>query len=90
MVGTPEDALSADMTLGSCWPMDQGKGHLIINLRDRQDTGAAIEHGLAMRHWTCGPLKDFKIFAMNSEVSEGNLVVTGSYSVDSGRRPAKF
>ena len=86
MVGTPEDALSADMTLGSCWPMDQGKGHLTIKLtRPVKITGAAIEHvpsneALDVR----SAPKDFKIFAMNSEASEGNLVVTGSYSIDSG------
>ena len=89
VVGAPEDALSADMTLGSCWPMDQGKGHLTIKLaRPVSITGVAIEHiprneALDVR----SAPRDFKISALDDPRAtspEGALILAGRYSIDSG------
>ena len=86
-VGVPEDALSADMTLGSCWPIDQGRGHLTIKLaRPVRITGIAIEHiprneALDVR----SAPRDFKISSLDdprANTPEGALILAGSYSID--------
>lgn len=43
--GSPEDAISSDMSLGSCWPMAGQAGHITVQLRqDVMVEGFSIHH----------------------------------------------
>ena len=88
-VGEPEDALSADMTLGSCWPLDKGTGHLTIKLAQPVSiSSVVIDHiprneALDVR----SAPKNFRVSALDDPreaSSNGGLILEGTYSIDSG------
>ncbi len=88
-VGAPEDAISADMSLGSCWPMADGTGHITIKLaRPVLLTALSIEH--IPQHEAVdirSAPKDFSLFAVTDPAqpdSEGSLLVDGFYSIEAG------
>lgn len=88
-VGVPEDALSADMSLGSCWPMANGSGHITVKLaRPVLLAGLSIEHipyheAVDVR----SAPKDFRLYTLTDPTlpnAEETLVVEGAYSIEAG------
>jgi hypothetical protein len=92
-VGSPEDAISEDMSLGSCWPIaNGGRGHITIKL-----PRAIYISGLSIDHITRNEAvdifsapKDFRLFAISGDsdgsVVQGSekLVTEGIYSIEDG------
>eukprot|EP01038_Epipyxis_sp_PR26KG_P005043 gene5043-7037_t len=84
-VGTPEDAISLDTSLGSCWPVEGSSGILTVEIAfpilfksmsiDHISSDEAININTAP--------KDFKLFGFTSFVSPPKLLVSGSYELNS-------
>ncbi len=88
-VGAPEDALSADMSLGSCWPMANGSGHITVKLaRPVLLTGLSIEHipyheAVDVR----SAPRDFRLYTLSDPTMPNpveTLAVEDTYSIEAG------
>lgn len=88
-VGSPEDAISTDMSLGSCWPMAGRSGLLIVKLFQQVSiTEVAIGHiarseAIDLR----SAPRAFSMFASDEHGRELRLLAEGEYSLES--RPSQ-
>jgi hypothetical protein len=85
-VGSPEDALKEDMTLGSCWPMAGSSGVLSIKLKSKVAiTAISIDHipkNEAIN--ISSAVKNFRLTGGIDQAMDQRVLVEGSYSIDDG------
>eukprot|EP00033_Pygsuia_biforma_P003909 GCRY01004282.1.p1 GENE.GCRY01004282.1~~GCRY01004282.1.p1 ORF type:complete len:1160 (-),score=355.79 GCRY01004282.1:57-3536(-) len=84
----PENALSADTSLGMCWPFAGASGYLTFQLSTAINaTAVTIDHlpGSIARDITSAP-REFKVWALADESDfTGELLGTFEYSLAAGR-----
>ena len=85
-VGSPYDALTADMTLGSCWPMAGTSGTLAIRLNSKVAiTAISIDHipkNEALNINTAP--RNFRVYGSAEELDTPVLLTEGEYSIADG------
>jgi hypothetical protein len=94
-LGFPEDALSVNIALGHCWPMQGSSGALAVRLARPVSVGAiSIDH-VSKRDAIdihTAP-RNFAVYTYSSEddeEGEGEWLLTGEYDVDKGENVQTF